>query len=120
MIDLESDLCEEVCEHPQLICSAQHALLSNEHAQQVAELFKMLGDATRVKILQTLLAREMCVCDIAATIGMAHSAVSHQLRLLRGTRLVKFRREGKNALYSLNDDHVESLLRQGMEHVFHG
>lgn len=120
MIDVERDICEEICEHPQLIRTAQNGLLSNEHSQQVAELFKMLGDATRVKILQMLFGREMCVCDIAAAIGMAHSAVSHQLRLLRGARLVKFRREGKNALYSLNDDHVESLLRQGIEHIFHG
>lgn len=114
------DICEELCEHPQTICLAKAELIVDENARQVADLFKMLGDATRVKILQVLSKREMCVCDITAVIGMEQSAVSHQLRLLRNARLVKYRKAGKNAWYSLNDDHVVTLLLQGIEHIQHG
>lgn len=111
--------CEELCEHPQLICLAKAELIDEDVAQRVAELFRILGDSTRVKILQVLAKREMCVCDIAAVVNMGQSAVSHQLRLLRNARLVKYRKEGKNAWYSLNDDHVNGLLRQGIDHVLH-
>lgn len=113
----ECDTCEELCEHPQAICLAKAELVSEDTANRVADLFKILGDSTRVKILQTLSKREMCVCDIAAVIEMGQSAVSHQLRLLRNARLVKFRKEGQMAWYSLIDDHIASLLYQGIEHV---
>ncbi len=116
---MEHDVCEQVCEHPQAIERVRAEALGDAKAQQVAEIFKMLGDATRVKILHTLAKEELCVCDIAAVIGMGQSAVSHQLRLLRGARLVKYRKEGKMAWYSLDDDHVVVLLSQGIEHINH-
>jgi DNA-binding transcriptional ArsR family regulator len=119
MKDCECDLCEELCEHPHTVCLAKAELIGDEQAQQVADLFKVLGDATRVKILQMLSKREMCVCDIAAVTEMGQSAISHQLRLLRSTRMVKYRKDGKNAWYSLNDGHIAILLQQGIAHSQH-
>ncbi|MDR2485446.1 MAG: metalloregulator ArsR/SmtB family transcription factor [Treponema sp.] len=83
----------------------------------LADLFKMFGDSTRIKIINALLHSEMCVCDIAALLGMTKSAISHQLRSLRQTKLVKFRREGKVVYYSLDDDHVNTIFDQGLLHV---
>lgn len=89
-------------------------------SQRLAEIFKVLGDPTRIKLLGLLTAAEMRVGDIAAALSMGASAISHQLRVLRDARLVKFRREGKEAWYSLDDDHVVKLMRQGLDHVAHG
>ena len=86
--------------------------------KQLAEVFKELGDQTRIKILSLLAAEEeLCVCDIAEALEMGQSAISHQLRVLRTARLVKFRKDGKEALYSLDDHHVLTLMAQGLEHV---
>lgn len=112
-------ICEELCKHPETICLTKAGLISDAQAQQTAELFRILGDPTRVKMLQALAKREMCVCDISAVVKMGQSAISHQLRVLRGARLVKYRREGKNAWYSINDEHIASLLCQGIEHIRH-
>ena len=90
-----------------------------ESLLKLAELFKILGDPTRLKIVELLLETDMCVNHIAETMGMGQSAISHQLRVLRQARLVTYRKEGKTAYYSLNDDHVEGLVRMGMEHVSH-
>ena len=88
--------------------------------QQLADLFKVHGDPTRIRIVRLLLLHdEMCVTDIAEAMEMGQSAISHQLRVLRQARLVTFRKEGKTAWYSLNDEHVVVLLRQGIEHVSH-
>ncbi|BBB92127.1 MAG TPA: metalloregulator ArsR/SmtB family transcription factor [Methylomusa anaerophila] len=119
MREEECDVCEQLCEHPQNICLAKAEMLSDEQAQQLAEVFRILGDHTRVKILHALSRRELCVCDIAAVVQMGQSAVSHHLRLLRSLRLVKYRREGKMVWYSLDDDHVSLLLSQGIEHIEH-
>lgn len=86
---------------------------------ELADLFKVLGDPTRIRIVQQLLNKEMCVTDIAESMGMGQSAISHQLRVLRQARLVTFRKEGKTVMYSLNDEHVVMLLSQGIEHVSH-
>jgi DNA-binding transcriptional ArsR family regulator len=83
----------------------------------LADLFKVFGDSTRVKILCALQHSEMCVCDIAALLGMTKSAISHQLRVLRQTRLVKHRRDGKVVYYSLDDEHVGNVFAQGLLHV---
>ena len=83
----------------------------------VAELYRVFGDKTRVTILYTLVGEEKCVNDIAEAMGMSLSAVSHQLRILKQAHLVRYRRVGKNALYSLSDDHVRTILNQGLEHV---
>lgn len=119
MKELECDLCEQQCEHPQNICLARAELIDDTTAQHVAETFKILGDPTRVKILQTLSRRELCVCDLAAVLDMGQSAISHQLRLLRSARLVKYRKEGKMAWYSIDDDHITQLLDQGLRHIEH-
>ena len=87
--------------------------------QELADLFKVLGDPTRIRIVQQLLNKEMCVTDIAESMGMGQSAISHQLRVLRQARLVTFRKEGKTVMYSLNDEHVVMLLSQGIAHVSH-
>lgn len=83
----------------------------------VAELFKIFGDPTRVAMLYALSVSPMCVCDIAEALNMSHSAISHQLRLLKANRLVQGERKGKHIIYSLADDHIKSMLSQGMEHV---
>ena len=84
---------------------------------QIAELFKAFGDPTRVHILSLLLKQELCVGDIAEGVELSQSALSHQLRILKQMDLIKFRREGKNLLYSLADDHVRTILEMGLEHV---
>ena len=84
---------------------------------QIAELFKAFGDPTRVRIMSHLLERELCVNDIAEAVELSPSAVSHQLRMLKQMQLIKYRREGKNVLYSLADDHVKTILEMGLEHV---
>ena len=93
---------------------------TEETLLRLADLFKVFGDGTRVRILFVLLTAEVCVCDLAKLLGMTQSAVSHQLRVLKQARLIKARRDGKTVFYSLADDHVATLLRQGMEHVCEG
>ena len=83
----------------------------------LAEIFKVFGDSTRIKILYVLFEAEMCVCDIAQLLNMNQSAISHQLRILKQNRLVKSRREGKAVFYSLADSHVRTIINQGMEHI---
>ncbi len=90
---------------------------SREIMEQIGELFKGFADSTRVQILFLLARRELCVTDIAETVDLSQSAISHQLRLLKQMHLIKFRREGKNILYSLADDHVKTILEMGLEHV---
>ena len=103
-----------------------HTILKNlvttdDHtSQKLADVFKILGDSTRIKLLALLTSGEMRVSDIAESLDMGQSAISHQLRVLRDARLVKYRKEGKEAWYSLDDDHVVKLMRQGLEHVSHG
>ncbi len=88
-----------------------------EELQDLAELFKVFGDGTRLKILYVLLCSEMCVYDIAAVLGMSQSAISHQLRVLKQMDLVKNRRDGKTIFYSLADDHIVTILSQGLDHI---
>ena len=90
---------------------------SKEIMEHIAELFKGFGDPTRVHILSLLTERELCVTDIAEAVELSQSAISHQLRILKQMHLIKFRREGKNILYSLADDHVKTILEMGLEHV---
>lgn len=112
-------LCEKFCIHPQTICLAKKNMLEEKTVQDLAEMFKVFGEPSRIKILHTLSQQEMCVCDLAEALNMNQSAISHQLRLLRNAKLVKFRKEGKEAWYSLDDDHVITLLCQGLEHITH-
>ena len=88
-----------------------------DHLYDLAEVFKVFGDSTRIKILYVLFEAELCVCDIAQLLNMTQSAISHQLRILKQNRLVKNRRDGKSVFYSLADGHVKTIISQGMEHI---
>lgn len=90
---------------------------ADEYLYDLAELFKIFGDSTRIKILYALIESELCVGDIAQLLNLSQSAVSHQLRILKDAKLVKFRRDGKIIFYSLDDEHVRNILSMGMEHV---
>ena len=94
-----------------------NALPDKETMEQIAELFKGFADPTRVHILSLLQRQELCVTDIAEAVEISQSAISHQLRILKQMHLIKYRREGKNILYSLADDHVRTILEMGLEHV---
>ncbi|MBM3163407.1 MAG: helix-turn-helix transcriptional regulator [Chlorobi bacterium] len=111
------DRCEEQCVHTDVVESVRREMLGSVSADELAQLFKVLGDNTRIRILDALYRSELCVCDITALLGMNQSAVSHQLRVLRDARIVKSRKQGKNVLYSLDDEHVSGLVRMGSEHV---
>jgi ArsR family transcriptional regulator, lead/cadmium/zinc/bismuth-responsive transcriptional repressor len=109
--------CGQHAIHQDRVALVREQMRSEEDFLRLAELFAAMGDPTRVRLIYALAQRELCVCDLAAVLGLSVSAVSHQLRLLRSLRLVKYRREGRLAYYSLDDDHVDTLLRQGLEHV---
>lgn len=100
-----------------LIEKVKEKLPQEEEMYDLAELFKIFGDSTRIKILCVLLESEMCVCDIALLLGMSQSAISHQLRYLKQSKLVKYRRKGKAIIYSLADDHVRTIINQGLDHI---
>ena len=95
----------------------EEGMPNEEILYDLADLFKVFSDTTRIKILYALMSGELCVADIAEAIGASQSAVSHQLRILKASRLVRFQRDGKNVLYSLADDHVYTVLAQGMNHI---
>lgn len=109
--------CETQVIHSEVLDQVRSKLPPDEVLYDLAELFKMFGDSTRIKILYALLEDELCVCDIARLLDVSQSAVSHQLRVLKSGKLVKYRREGKVMFYSLADDHVVRMISQGMEHV---
>lgn len=113
----EFDRCDINCIHEEAVADVRKIMIGEDIASSLAGLFKALGDPTRVKILFALMNRELCVCDIAAVINASESSVSHQLRILRTLKLIKFRRDGKVLYYSLSDAHVEKLFAQGLEHV---
>jgi len=114
---MKNDVCLSFCSNPETIEKVKSKLQDTKELFSLAELFKVLGDPTRIKILDALSNSELCVCDIAEIMEMGSSAVSHQLRVLRAAKIVKFRRDGKNVIYSLDDDHVRSLIETGLEHV---
>lgn len=118
MIDKNGmECCDCTQVHDDIVNEVTSQLPDDEILYDLAELFKVFGDSTRIKILYALSERELCVCDISELIGVSQTAISHQLRVLKGAKLVKYRREGKNVFYSLDDDHVRSIINQGMEHV---
>ena len=100
-----------------LVTELNGSLPDEEMFYRLSELYKVFGDSTRIKILYALFEAEMCVCDIAALLGMTQSAISHQLRVLKQSQLVKFRRDGKTIYYSLADDHVRTIIGMGIEHL---
>lgn len=109
--------CDIVEEHSDIIRHVQAKLPDDEDLYDLAELFKIFGDSTRIRILYVLFEAEMCVCDIARVLNMTQSAISHQLRLLKQSKLIKNRREGKTVFYSLADEHVRAIINQGMDHI---
>ncbi|WML37639.1 metalloregulator ArsR/SmtB family transcription factor [Clostridium sp. OS1-26] len=103
--------------HEDVVSKVKKCIPQEELLYDLADLFKIFGDTTRIKILCALLQAEMCVCDIAALLGMTQSSISHQLRVLKQARLVKYRKEGKVVYYSLEDEHVKSIFDQGLIHI---
>lgn len=109
--------CDHICVHEDIVKMALSEMPCEERLYDLAELFKVFGDSTRIKILYVLFETEMCVCDIAQTLGMTISAISHQLKILKQAKLVKFRRNGKSIIYFLADEHVRTIINQGMTHI---
>ncbi len=109
--------CDNIHVHESVIKTVKENMPSTDDLYDLAELFKIFGDSTRIRILYVLFEHEMCVCDLAQTLDMTVSAISHQLRVLRSADLVRFRRDGKTVFYFLADDHVRKILGQGMEHI---
>ncbi|MBR6107727.1 MAG: helix-turn-helix transcriptional regulator [Oscillospiraceae bacterium] len=113
----EKTLCDCDIIHEEIVSAVRQQLCGRETYIELATLFKLFGDATRVQLLHALEQHEMCVCDLAALLGVTKSAISHQLKSLRIARLVKYRREGQNVYYALADDHVKKILDMGYEHI---
>jgi len=113
----ESDICEIECINEETVKHVKKKMLDENILLEVAENFKIFGDLTRLKILQALYQRELCVCDLTAVLEANQSTISHQLRVLRSKNLVKYRKEGKMAYYSLADEHVVKIIEMGLEHA---
>lgn len=115
--DTDYDRCDCNIIHEEVVTKVRGQMPDEEVLLNLSDLFKVFSDSTRVKIVCALLKSEMCVCDIASLLGMSKSAISHQLRTLRQTRLVKYRKSGKIVYYSLDDEHVGNIFNQGLLHV---
>jgi ArsR family transcriptional regulator len=111
------DCCDYIHTHDDVVERVRQEMPDEDTLYDLTELFRIFGDSTRIRILYVLFEAEMCVCDIAMILGMTQSAISHQLRALKNARLVKGRREGKTVFYSLADDHVKTIIHQGLDHV---
>jgi len=112
-----ADVCDAVVVHEEKVRAVKERLLPSRTVRGLAEIFKVMGDPTRAQIVHALTREELCVCDLAAVLGMSMSAVSHHLRLLRNLRLVKFRKDGRMVYYSLDDEHVISIFTEGLRHA---
>lgn len=119
MMDNCEDRCEELRVNPDNIIKAKEHVIEEDLVFRLSEVFKVLGDPTRIRIIYVLSRQTMCVCDIAEVLDMTQSAISHQLRALRTMKLVKFKKEGKSVIYSLDDDHILQLFNQGIDHLKH-
>ena len=117
MNDPEIEQCDFIHVHQDIVDRVTEVMPDEDQLLDLAEFFKVFGDSTRIKILYVLSQAEMCVCDIATLLQMGQSAISHQLRVLKQMRLVKFRRDGRTVFYSLADGHIQTILAQGMEHI---
>lgn len=115
--NIDAPACAESLVHIDSVRRVQDEVLKTDKAQRMAEFFSALSDPHRLKLLSALAQQELCVCDLAAAVKMGESAVSHQLRVLRSQRLVKYRRQGRNVYYSLADDHIMTLYREVAEHL---
>lgn len=117
MSGCEIERCETTEVHEELLKIVSEKMPREEELYDLAELFKVFGDSTRIRILFVLFEAEVCVCDLAAALNMTQSAISHQLKILKQSKLVKSRREGKSIFYSLADGHVRTIIDQGREHI---
>lgn len=115
--DEQMERCDCGVIHPEILRKVEESLPDLELLYDLAELFKVFGDSTRIRILYALAESEMCVCDLAKLLDISQSAVSHQLRVLKQAKLVRHRREGKTVYYALADAHVETIINQGMSHI---
>ena len=111
------DCCESLEVHDDLLKVVSEKMPCEEKLYDLAELFKVFGDSTRIRILFVLFESDVCVCDLASILNMTQSAISHQLKILKQAKLVKSRREGKQVFYSLADDHVRFIIAQGIKHI---
>lgn len=111
------ECCDEIEVHEDLLKIVEEKMPPEEELYDLAELYKVFGDSTRIRILFVLFEAEVCVCDLAQALHMTQSAISHQLRILKQNKLVKSRREGKSIFYSLADGHVRTIINQGLEHI---
>ncbi|MDE6890219.1 MAG: metalloregulator ArsR/SmtB family transcription factor [Lachnospiraceae bacterium] len=111
------ECCETFQTHEELLKVVSEQMPEEDKLYDLAELFKVFGDSTRIRILYVLFEAEVCVCDLAEALNMTQSAISHQLKILKQSRLVKSRREGKSVFYSLADGHVRTIIAQGREHI---
>ena len=109
--------CQQIILHPDMIAKVQKKIPAEELLKKLGDFFKIVGDPTRIKILQALAISELCVCDIAQVTGASQSTVSHNVKTLRQTNLVKYRKEGKTVFYSLSDEHVTQILEVGLIHI---
>lgn len=112
--------CEENYIHEEQVIASQMDLIDGLTATRLAAVFAALSDPTRVRLISAMLEQELCVCDLAALLGMSQSATSHQLRILRNLSLVRTRKEGRIVYYALDDDHIRELFQRGLDHVRHG
>lgn len=112
-----AECCETIEVHEDLLKIVNETMPDETELYDLAELFKVFGDSTRIRILYVLFEAEVCVCDLAAVLNMTQSAISHQLRILKNSKLVKCRREGKSVFYSLADNHVRTIIAQGRDHI---
>ena len=117
MMKTKNEHCDVKFVHEDRVNAARKALMGDGKVRDLSETFKVLGDPTRLNIVCALAKEELCVCDIAALLGMTDSAISHQLRILKNLRLVRYRKKGKMAYYSLDDEHIEDLIRIAVKHV---
>lgn len=111
------ECCETHHQHTNIVEHINSQMPDEDELYDLAELFKVFGDSTRIRILYVLFESEACVCDIADALNMNQSAISHQLKILKQSRLVSSKREGKSVIYSLADEHVRSIIGQGREHI---
>lgn len=111
------ECCDDIHVHEELIQRVHENMPEEDKLYDLAELFKVFGDSTRIRMLFVLFEAEMCVCDLAQALNMTQSAISHQLKVLKQSKLVSSRREGKQVFYSLADGHVRTIIAQGMEHI---
>lgn len=116
-MDNQIERCETTCIHTDLLHIVNEKMPDETELYDLSELFKVFGDSTRIRILFVLFECEVCVCDLAEALNMTQSAISHQLKILKQNKLVKNRREGKSVFYSLADNHVRTIIAQGLEHI---